>query len=126
MHTGKYRQTDGIPNVTCSSSKGLIMRKSFKIPKCILSPSHGCVTTTAEVEEVNTTWRKLVLLCFYSLRLIRDSIVGIETGYRLDDQRVGVRVPVGSRIFSSPRRPDRFWSPPNLLSNGYGGLFPRG
>jgi hypothetical protein len=30
------------------------------------------------------------------------------TGYGLDDRGVGVRVPVGSRIFSSPRRSDRF------------------
>jgi hypothetical protein len=43
----------------------------------------------------------------------RDSSVGVATGYRLDDQGVGVRVPVGSRFFSSPRRPDRFWGPPN-------------
>jgi hypothetical protein len=50
---------------------------------------------------------------------IRDSSVGIESGYGLDDRGVGVRVPVGSRIFSSPRRPDRLWGPPNLLFNGY-------
>jgi hypothetical protein len=36
----------------------------------------------------------------------RDSAVDIMTGYRLDDQGVGVRAPVESRIFSSPRRPD--------------------
>jgi hypothetical protein len=29
----------------------------------------------------------------------RDSAVGIATGYRLDDQGVGVRVPVRARIF---------------------------
>jgi hypothetical protein len=39
----------------------------------------------------------------------QDSAVGITTGYGLDDRVVGVRVPIGSRIFSSPRRPDRLW-----------------
>jgi hypothetical protein len=53
----------------------------------------------------------------------RDSAVGIATGYGLDDREVGVRVLVGSRIFSSPRRPDRRWGPPNLLSNGYRGVW---
>jgi hypothetical protein len=53
----------------------------------------------------------------------RDSVVGIATGYGLDEQGVGVRVPVGARIFSFPRRPDRLWAPPNLLSNGYRGQF---
>jgi hypothetical protein len=33
----------------------------------------------------------------------RDSAVGIATGYGLNDRGVGVRVPVGSRIFSSRR-----------------------
>jgi hypothetical protein len=42
----------------------------------------------------------------------RDSSVGIVTGYGLDERGVDVRVPVGSRIFSPPRRPDRLWSPP--------------
>jgi hypothetical protein len=35
----------------------------------------------------------------------RDSVVGIATGYGLDDRGVGVRVPVGSRIFSTSSRP---------------------
>jgi hypothetical protein len=56
----------------------------------------------------------------------RDSVVGIATSYGLDDRGVGVRIPVRSRIFSSPDRPDRLWGPPNLLSNGYRGLVPRG
>jgi hypothetical protein len=51
----------------------------------------------------------------------RDSSVGVATGYRLDGRGVGVRVPVGSRILSSPRRPDRLWGPPSLLSNAYRG-----
>jgi hypothetical protein len=62
----------------------------------------------------------------YSLLRSRDSAVGIATGYGLDDRGVGVRVPVGSRIFSSPRRPDRLWGPPNLLSNGYRGALSPG
>jgi hypothetical protein len=56
----------------------------------------------------------------------RGSAVGIVTGYGLDGWGVGVRVPLGSRIFISPYRPDRFWGPPNLLSNVYGGSFPGG
>jgi hypothetical protein len=42
-----------------------------------------------------------------------DSVVGIATGYGLGDRGVGVRDPVGSRIFSSPCRPDQLWGPPN-------------
>jgi hypothetical protein len=55
-----------------------------------------------------------------------DSVVGIVTGYGLDDQGVWVQVLVGSRIFSSPRHPDWPWGPPNLLSNGYWGALSPG
>jgi hypothetical protein len=54
----------------------------------------------------------------------RDSAVCIATSYGLDDRGVGVQVPVGARIFTSPCRPDRFWGSPNLLSNGHCGLSP--
>jgi hypothetical protein len=46
----------------------------------------------------------------------RGSAVGIATGYGLDDREVGVRVPVGSGIFSTG--PDQLWGPPNFLCNG--------
>jgi hypothetical protein len=48
----------------------------------------------------------------------RDNVVGIATGYGLDDRGVGVLVPVRARIISSPRRSDRHWGAPNFLSNG--------
>jgi hypothetical protein len=35
------------------------------------------------------------------------SKVGIATGYDLDNRRDGVRVQIGSRIFTSPHHPDR-------------------
>jgi hypothetical protein len=55
----------------------------------------------------------------------RVSAVGIATGYGLNDGVVGVRVQVGSRIFSSSRLPHRFWGPLSLLSSGYlGALSP--
>jgi hypothetical protein len=82
--------------------------------------------------EPNTSWIRVwsvtatptcwVLILPTILRS-RDSSVGTATGYGLDDRGIGVGVPVGSRIFSSPRRPDRLWGPPSLLPNGYGGLF---
>jgi hypothetical protein len=46
------------------------------------------------------------LTCYYYYCYYCYSIVGIVTGYGLDGRGVGVRIPLGSRIFSSPRRPD--------------------
>jgi hypothetical protein len=57
---------------------------------------------------------------------IRDSAIGMATGYGLAGQGVGVRVPIGSKIFTSPRRPHQLWGPPNRLSNEYHGIFPQG
>jgi hypothetical protein len=54
----------------------------------------------------------------------RDSAVGIVTGYWMGDQGVGFRVPVGTKIFISPYRPDRFLGLPIHLSNDNMGAFP--
>jgi hypothetical protein len=56
----------------------------------------------------------------------RDSAVGIAIGYGLDDQGVGVPVPVEERIVTCSCRPYWLLGLPNLLSNGYRGLFSRG
>jgi hypothetical protein len=72
------------------------------------------------------TEKKNYLGVVYLIGLNRDSAVCKATGYGLDDRGVGVRVSVGSRIFSTPRRPDGLWGPPNLLCNGYRRLFPQG
>jgi hypothetical protein len=78
-----------------------------------------------QIQSAFYTDNSLILISKVST-ISRDSAVGIETGYGQDDREVRVRVPVEARIFSSPRRPDRFWSPPSHLSNGYRGIFPRG
>jgi hypothetical protein len=61
-----------------------------------------------------------------SISRSRVNVIGITIGYGLDYRGFGVQVPVGSRIFSSPRLPDRLWDPPSLLSNGYREVFPGG
>jgi hypothetical protein len=52
--------------------------------------------------------------------------VGVATGYGLDDQRVGVRDQVRSRIFTFPYLPNWFCGLPCLLSNGYTEALPLG
>jgi hypothetical protein len=52
------------------------------------------------------------------------SVELIATGWTTEGSEF--RVSVGSRIFTSPCRPERLWGPPSLLSNGYRGLFSLG
>jgi hypothetical protein len=89
---------------------------SSTLKRWALSKLHG--VTTLYIQRRENIKFKINNVC--------TSTDGIAIGYGLDDRGVGVRVPVGSRIFTSPRRPDRFWGPPSLLSNGYRGRFPRG
>jgi hypothetical protein len=62
---------------------------------------------------------------YIHLTRIRGSVVGIATGYGLEDRGVGVRVPIGSRNLSLYRW-DRLWNPSNLLSNGETAALSRG
>jgi hypothetical protein len=66
----------------------------------------------------------------YNARILlnksRGSVGSIATGYWLDDRGVGVRVAIGSQMVISPYRSYRLSGPPNLISNGYKGLFASG
>jgi hypothetical protein len=77
---------------------------------------------------LNLSWPScsFILDIYLSLFVIRGSVFCLASSWRLDERGDGERVPVGSRIFSSPRRPGHLWSPPNLLSDEYGGSFPGG
>jgi hypothetical protein len=106
---------------------------------CCWHSWHSCISSRRPSEMLaqvflrsKSSWQSYIYRMIYFLYIIRrpvfcflsekqDSSVGIATGYGLEDRGVGVRVPVVSRIFCAPLRPDRFWSPPNLLSNVYRG-----
>jgi hypothetical protein len=68
------------------------------------------------------TWKKYIseLNNFRS----RDSVVDIATGYRLDGRGVGVRVPVGSIIFSLHVVQTGSGVHPTSYPMGTGGTFP--
>jgi hypothetical protein len=77
----------------------------------LLSLCFSCpVWPDVDVHTISVFNRQLVILvyilqCQY-VSVNRDSVVGIATSYGLNDREVGVRVPIGSRIFSSLRCPD--------------------
>jgi hypothetical protein len=54
------------------------------------------------------------------------NMVGMATGYRLDNRGAGIQVLVGSRICTSPYHPDWPWGPASFLFSEYQGLFPQG
>jgi hypothetical protein len=71
-------------------------------------------------------FRNVIQYQALQLNRIRDSAVGIKTGYGLDGRGIGFRVPVEARIFSSSRSPDWFWAHPASYSMGTGGSFSEG
>jgi hypothetical protein len=62
----------------------------------------------------------------HAVNPLRQPCIIVLIGYGLDNRGFGVRALVGSRILSFSCHPDRFWGPPSLLSNWYGGSLPRG
>jgi hypothetical protein len=114
-----------LPTVRLSQSFWQIKPLRRKKPMLLLST--GAVDTQAANRSKRLLSNKLQInitqIIPYSKS--RDRAVSIATGYGLDNRGVGVQVLVGSRIFSSPCRPDQLWGAPNLLPNGYQGIFPQ-
>jgi hypothetical protein len=53
-----------------------------------------------------SAFQKHIFLLLVVISMSRGSVVGIATGYGLDVREVGIRVPVGYKIVTSPYRPD--------------------
>jgi hypothetical protein len=96
-------------------------RSIYKYTACTSNKScwRGCITIVPRKQSQKKMAETNVNPSCWS------KVVGIATGYGLNDRAVGVRVSVGSRIFFSTRRLHRFWGPHSLQSNGYGGIFSR-
>jgi hypothetical protein len=74
-----------------------------------------------EIRLVVTSFLHVSPLTFVRIFWFYFSVVGVATGYGLDDRGVGIRVPVGSSIFTSPYRPDRLWVHPASYAMDTGG-----
>jgi hypothetical protein len=91
---------------------------------CSQEPTTGAYPDIVESnQQLRFLFLFLLVFCFYIKS--RGSAVGIATACGLGDRGFGVRIPVGSIIFTSPCRPDRPCGPPSLLFSGYRWLFPR-
>jgi hypothetical protein len=94
--------------------------RSIMIISLVRQLHFGPFSTQVALQFISAEFKFKHMRIHYKVKgMSRDSSVGIATGYGLDDREVGVQVQVGERIFISPRRPDRFWGPLSLLSNGY-------
>jgi hypothetical protein len=108
-------------NIVLSATLSLVMKWAWKRAVCI--SGQVCPLRTVSTCVPNALcWNMDVV----NIKKYAHCVVGIATGYGLDEWGAGVRVPVWSRIFTSPYSPGRLCGPPNLLSNGYRMPFPRG
>jgi hypothetical protein len=121
---GEYRSNTGKNTVHFHTCKG-----TFKAP-----PPQTNISNNTKHNAVDSSITSLKLTALSNIinkpcQMVmrnQDSSVGIAAGYRQDSRGVAVSVLVGTRFFSSPSHPGRFWGPTSLLSNGYHGFFPRG
>jgi hypothetical protein len=93
-----------------------MIRKLRKLSPMLQSGSK-LPSVGATRKKKTTTTTTTTIMCWAS-------VVGIATGYGLDGRGVGLQVPVGSRIFFSPRRPDRLWGHPTSYLMSTRGSFP--
>jgi hypothetical protein len=108
------------PHYTGPATLGLEMRDMAK----------NCQDSSASKIRVNgrgsvSFWACIVSYCYY-LRSRDSCYVGLATGLLAGGRRSLSSSPSGSRIVTSPCRPNRLWRPPNLLYNGYRGSFLEG
>jgi hypothetical protein len=61
-------------------------------------PAKKDISVVLVLKKAYENWN--ILSSYYRKVRNEDSVVGIVTGYGLDDRGIGVRVPVGSRFFS--------------------------
>jgi hypothetical protein len=92
----------------------------------LVVPDNEILLTMSNLQFQNKIRFSAIIIIIIIIIISRYNVVGIATSYGLDDRDVGVRVPVGARIFSSPRRPDGLCGPSKFLSNGYRVIFPEG
>jgi hypothetical protein len=87
-----------------------LSRKPFGIGHMYIQTFSLKMTHTKTSHNIDLSTENILCILNCITYRSRDSI-GIATGYGLDNRGFRFRVPVGSRIFSSQRRPDRPWGP---------------
>jgi hypothetical protein len=112
------RRTDASSRFTRMINRRLTY--TVRLYQHVLSSALWCGPHQTSHQKTNGQW-------LFHQQLQKANCIPIQSVSRdgLRDGCSAVRVLAGAGNFSS-LRPDRFWIPPSLLSNGYQGLFPWG